>query len=53
MSDRSMQWGKIKEEMLLDVLGEVDELIIQSIAIDKPVFERSPEGGEEAYHAGV
>lgn len=53
MSDHSMLWGKIKEEMLLDVLGKMAEVIIQSMFIDKPLFERSPEEGEEANHAGV
>lgn len=38
---------------MLSILGDVDELIIQSVVIDKTIFERSPEGGEEANHAGI
>lgn len=53
MSDHNMLWEKIRQEIVLGVLGEVNELIIKSVVIDKTIFERSPEGGEEANHAGV
>lgn len=53
MSDHNMLWRKIKQEIMLAILGDVDELIIQSVVIDKTIFERSPEGREEANHAGI
>lgn len=39
--------------MGLDVLGEVNKVVSESIAIDKIVFERSPEVDEGASHVGI
>lgn len=48
-----MLWGKVKQEVALDVLEKVCESITYSVVIDKTVFKRCPEVSEEASHAAI